>query len=332
MHILLSRTDRIGDVMLTLPLAGALKTRLPHPVRITFLGASYTRDVVACCQYVDDFVAWDETENDLVPALKALRADVILHVFPVKEIAFAALRANIPLRVGTRNRVFHWLTCNRLLALSRKNSDLHESQLNLKFLETFGLENSFDLPEIHSFYGFRPRESLLPGWQNQLDPARCNIIFHPKSKGSAREWRIENFIRLAELLPPETFRIFVTGTAQEAAACGPLLTRGFPHVRDLTGQLSLAQLIAFIDAADGLVANSTGPVHLAAALGKLTIGLYPTARPLHPGRWQPIGPRVRVFSRPGPCAGCPATGGCSCINSIRPEAIAEQVQTAIRPA
>ncbi len=322
MHILLSRTDRIGDVMLTLPLAGALKALLPGPVRITFLGASYTRAVVACCQHVDAFLAWDEIAADPVPALRALGADVVLHVFPKKEIAVAAWRAGIPLRVGTRNRAFHWLTCNRLLRLSRKNSDLHESQLNLKFLEAFGIRRPFSLAEIHSFYGFQPAGSLAKAVQNQLDPTRFNLVLHPKSKGSAREWGVENFLRLAQLLSPEAFNLFITGTTEEAPFCRPLLDAGLPHVHDLTGRLTLPQLIAFIAAADGLVANSTGPVHLAAALGRFTVGLYPTARPLHPGRWQPVGPNVTVLTGTDVCAGCPPEGGCRCLAAVAPRQVA----------
>lgn len=322
MHFLLSRTDRIGDVMLTLPLAGVLKALLPPPVRVTFLGASYTRAVVACCEHVDEFVAWDEIAHEPVPALRALGADAVLHVFPRREIAVAALRAGIPLRVGTRNRLFHWLTCNRLLALSRKNSDLHESQLNLKFLEAFGIQRSFSLGETHGFYGFYPTEPLAEALRHRLDPVRFNLIFHPKSKGSAREWGVENFLRLARQLSPERFQLFVTGTADEAPFCRSLLDAGLPHVRDLTGQLSLPQLIAFVAAADGLVANSTGPVHLAAALGRFTVGLYPTARPLHPGRWQPVGPKVTVLTGSETCAGCPAEGGCRCLAAVAPARVA----------
>lgn len=326
MHFLISRTDRIGDVMLTLPLVGALKALLPPPVRVTFLGARYTRAVVACCEHVDDFVAWDDIAADPVPALRAVGADAVLHVFPRKEIALATLRAGIPRRVGTRNRPFHWLTCNRLLALSRKNSDLHESQLNLKFLEAFGIRRAFPLDEIHGFYGFQPTEPLAAELEHHLDPARFNLIVHPKSKGSAREWGIGNFLHLARLLPPDRFQLFVTGTAEEAPFCRPLLGAGLPHVVDLTGRLSLPQLIAFVAAADGLVANSTGPVHLAAALGRFTVGLYPTARPLHPGRWQPVGPRVAVLTGADACAGCPTEGGCRCLAAVAPARVAARLE------
>lgn len=44
-----------------------------------------------------------------------------------------------------------------------------------------------------------------------------------------------------------------------------------------------------------MVASGTGPLHLAAALGINAIGLFPTIRPIHPGRWQPIGMKAHFF-------------------------------------
>lgn len=54
--------------------------------------------------------------------------------------------------------------------------------------------------------------------------------------------------------------------------------------------MNLKQFISFIAAADGLIAASTGPLHIAAALGKVALGIYPPIKPMHPpGRWAPLG-------------------------------------------
>ena len=57
MRILISRTDSIGDVVLTLPVAGILKQTFPG-CTIIFLGREYTRAVIEACDHVDQFVAW----------------------------------------------------------------------------------------------------------------------------------------------------------------------------------------------------------------------------------------------------------------------------------
>lgn len=257
--VIISRTDSIGDVVLTLPMTGYIKEHFPK-CKLIFLGRNYTRDVVTLSQYVDEFISWDETK--ILP-----KADVIIHVFPVKEIARAAKKAEIGLRVGTTNRLFHWGTCNKLVKLSRKNSDLHESQLNMKLLEFLNIPTKVKLEEIKNYYGFTKVEPLSEEWLKQIDKTKTNVILHPKSKGSAREWGLENFSELINSLPENKFKIFISGTKEEGEQAKPLFEK-HRNVTDLTGKLSLKQFISFISNVDALVAASTGPLHIASALGK----------------------------------------------------------------
>jgi len=136
-RIIVSRTDRIGDVVLTLPLCALLRSQLGADV--VALGRAYTQPLLEASPHVDEVLDWD-TVSDADPAaqrdfLRAARADAILHVFPRPDIARAALAARIPLRIGTSHRWFHWLTCNALEHFSRKRSALHEAQLNVRLAQ-----------------------------------------------------------------------------------------------------------------------------------------------------------------------------------------------------
>jgi heptosyltransferase-3 len=155
--ILISRTDSIGDVVLTLPLAGIIKQFLPKS-KIIFLGRNYTKDVIALSEHVDEFVSYDDVlklnASEQIETFKKLNATHIIHVFPVKEIAHLVKKAGIKNRIGTTNRLWHWFTCNIKISLSRKNSDLHEAQLNTKLLAPLGITKDFSLEELVSAYGF----------------------------------------------------------------------------------------------------------------------------------------------------------------------------------
>jgi ADP-heptose:LPS heptosyltransferase len=325
--IILSRTDAIGDVVLTLPMAGVLRALLPG-CRILFLGRSYTEAVVAACEHIDGFLNWDEWKAlPLAAAARAMAAtgaDTIVHVFPDREIASLAKRAGLAQRIGTTNRLYHWLTCNRLVRLSRKNSDLHEAQLNLKLLVPLGAKPLYTLDEIGGLYGLTRLSPLPEAIAVLPDPNRFNLILHPKSRGSAREWGLENFAALIRLLPRDRFKIFISGTAAEGALM-PSLFSECPFVTDLTGRLSLGELMSFIARVDGLVAASTGPLHLASALGIHALGIYPPIRPMHPGRWGPVGPRAEVFVRPGDCSVCRKTADCSCMRGITPQLLSARL-------
>jgi ADP-heptose:LPS heptosyltransferase len=67
---------------------------------------------------------------------------------------------------------------------------------------------------------------------------------------------------------------------------------------DLCGRLSLDEYITLISSSYALVAASTGPLHIAAACGIRAIGLYSPMRPIHPGRWKPIGKQAFFIEAP----------------------------------
>ena len=329
---IISRTDAIGDVVLTLPVAGVLRSLYPQST-IYFLGRAYTEEVVRACEHIDGFLNWDEwktlSDADAARTLADTKADTFIHVFPEKRIARLARQAGIRQRIGTTNRLYHWLTCNRLIPLSRRHSPLHEAQLNLQLLAPLGAAEIYSLGKIADFYGLTRLPELPSSIASLPTPDRFNLVLHPKSRGSAREWGLDNFRGLIRLLPQERFRIFITGTAAEGQLVQPLLQE-FPFVTDLTGRLSLGQLMTFLSAADGIIAASTGPLHLAAALGIDAIGIYPPIRPMYPGRWAPVGGRTKVFVREAECEACRKTGDCACMRGIRPEQLRDYLLT-LRP-
>lgn len=321
---LISRTDAIGDLVLTLPVCGWLKQQYPG-CRVVLLGRDYTRAVAAACPALDDFISDDDLQKlpaaAQVAALRAVEADAVVHVFPSRRLARLCRLAGIPVRIGTRNRWFHWLSCNRLVALSRRHSPLHEAQLNMALLRPLGLTDAPLLEELIPLGHLQPAEPLAPAHAALLTrqhSGQLNVILHPRSRGHGREWGLAHFGQLARALHQRGHRVFVSGTQAEGDTMREWLQEHRAVLTDLTGQLSLPQFLAFIAAADGLVASGTGPLHLAAALGRHALGLFPPMRPIHPGRWAPLGPHAEflVFNRPA-CQDCRQNpAACTCIQSI----------------
>ena len=330
-NIIISRTDSIGDVVLTLPMAGVLKKLYPN-VNITFLGRGYTRSLIDACEHIDHFLDWDalkgEDEKQKVSAFKAINAAAIIHVFPDIAISSLSKKAGISLRIGTNHRFFHLFNCNKLVSLGRKNSPYHEAQLNLKLLVPLGAEKQYSLEDIPGFYGLTKIKPLKKDIHELISSEHFNLILHPKSKGSAREWGIKNFAELVEILPEDKFKIFITGTREEGDQAREGLINKYPHITDLTGKLSLDELISFISIADGMVAASTGPLHIAAALGKQALGIYPPIRPMHPGRWGPLGSNASFFVLDKKCDLCRKNMECECIKGIDPKDVKSRLISA----
>lgn len=329
-RIIISRTDSIGDVVLTLPLAGLLKSKFPK-LYILFLAKNYTRDVVELSSAVDEFVSWDEisqlpSEAEKIEKFKNLKADTIIHVFPRKEIAKLSKKAGISNRIGASGRLYHYFNCNRIVPLSRRNSALHEAQLNLQLLKPIFKVELPGLDSISDFYQIKNSFLKNRNYEELLDFQKFNLILHPKSKGSAREWPLEKYVELIEILPKDKFKVFVTGTIEEGELIQSFLVKNKNSITNLTGKFTLKELISFIAQADGLVAASTGPLHIAAMLDKLAIGIYPPIKPMHPGRWAPIGKNAHFLVAEKDCSKCRKGGDCTCMSLVKAERVKEIIE------
>jgi heptosyltransferase III len=328
--IILSRTDSIGDVMLSLPVAGVLKSLNPN-CRIVFLGRTYTKPIIESCAFVDEFADWDlisaQNEASQIDSFKKFNADAIVHIFPNGKVSKLACKAGIPYRLGTSHVLHHWFYCSKLVNLGRRNSKLHESQLNLKLVSEITGINHFSLSEISKYYGFSATAGVHSEAFSLLDNTRFKVILHPKSKGSAREWGLDNYAQLISLLPKDRFQVFISGTKDEASRMQDFLDKYKGQIENITGLLTLPEFIKFISFSDALVAASTGPLHIASALGIMAIGLYAPMRPIHPGRWMPVGLKAQYLVIDKKCSKCRRSGVCECIQAISPQKVAALLHT-----
>jgi heptosyltransferase III len=313
--VIISRTDSIGDVLLTLPICAALKRDFPQ-LKIVFLASNYTIPVVQHCLAVDEIINatnWLKLPlEDQLAQLKSIKADAIVHVFPNKAIAQLAKKAKIPHRIGTSHRLFHLLTCNHRIDFTRKNSVLHEAQLNFHLLEPLGYAElpSFEsLNDTLTYFKASPKDIPLL-FQNNLK----KIILHAKSQGSAVEWPIEKYNELAKKLVARDFAVYFTGTEKEGLAIRQGIEFG-GNCYDTTGQFSLEELISFIDQSDLLLACSTGPLHIAGSLNKNCIGLFTPKKPMHPGRWKPLGKNSATITAREECPHA-TKESCTCLSEI----------------
>ena len=323
--IALNRVDNLGDAVLLLPAAGILKHHYPE-CRLLFLGQGYQQAVIESCVHFDGFLDWDEVKHERpekqVAFLTDHHIDVIVHVRPRRVIATAAKRARIPHRIGSSDRVFHLFTCNHLPFQLRRRSKLHEAQLNIHLLAPFLDKVDYTVEELEPFVGFDRIKQYPELAERYLSTDRFNLILHPSSHGHAKDWHPRNFAKLVELLPPDRYNILVTGTQSERDALSKTLLEPCQSlIQDLTGQLTLSELVSLISAADGLVAASTGPLHIAAAAGIHALGLYVQKPQFRPSRYGPIGKRSTALVYDENCPICLADQDCDCIDRITPERV-----------
>lgn len=319
-RILISRTDRLGDSILTLPLCGLLRERYPG-AEIVFLARAYTRPFVARSRHVSDVVDWDllgdQPAGGRAASIQTLNCDAAVLVFPRRDVAAAVHRAGIARRIGTGRRWFHWLHCTDRVWVRRKASPWHEAQLNaLVAGPLLGLTTPPALELLATQYGLdasAPDASV----RELLDARRFTLVVHPLSSGSAPRWPLARFAELVAAAPEATVNVVVTGSTADQAVLRPWIAGLSRPVRGALG-LEPGALMSLVAAADGLVASPTGPLHLAAALGTRALGLYPNAESSpEVRRWRPVGPRAEILTPRQPCPDCAVLGArCPCVSGI----------------
>ncbi len=290
--VLICRTDAIGDVILTFPVCGIIKQFYPH-CRIFLLGRNYTRDAAQICKHIDEFLEYDElagkNQQELRNFFQIKKIDTVILLMTDLYLGKTLKKAGIKKRIGTSHSLHHWRTCNHLVFYSKRGSNIHEVEINLKFLKGIGIKAKIQKEDYYKFLGATKIPALKKEYMQLLSREKFNLILHPLSHGNAKEWGLENFSKLIALLDKNQFKIFVSGSAKEKEILVEWMQEYKNDVTDVTGLFKLDQFISFVSHADGLVAGSTGPLHIAAATGIHALGLFPNIKAKDSNRWSPVG-------------------------------------------
>jgi heptosyltransferase-3 len=331
-NILIVRTDRIGDVVLSLPMIAVLRRRFPS-ARVSMLLREYTREL-AEGQGLDRILLYDRGGVPkpffrMLRELRAQRFDLVIVSYPTFRLTSLIFASGIPLRVGTGYRWYSMLF-NKRVYEHRKTAEKHELEYNLSLLSALGVEAEENVVPVLSLAEnhHAAAQQVLDEWQ--IGAAEQIVVLHPGSGGSARDWSPEKFGQLARRLHADGYTVVVTGGPGEKTLVQRVALAAGGNLRQLVGRLSLRELAAFLRRAELVVANSTGPLHLAAAVGTPVVGLYPPILACSPKRWGPYTDK-RAILVPDP-EQCPRCKGGACQGNDCMETITvAQVLEAARP-
>lgn len=296
-NIAIVRTDKLGDMILTLPMFKVLKELCPEK-KLTLIASNYVKPLLLNCLYIDQIHFIEDYKNGIKDIFKEGNFDVIFFPRPRFNEALSAFLNGHKLRIGSGYRWYSFLF-NYKIFIHRKTAEMHEAEYNINMIEhlvskKLSVElvkpciNESDIEKINIIL---QKEGLI---QHQF------LIIHPGSGGSSYEWSPKNFGKLAEKIFEQTgLKSIITGSNSDEQKCSKA-QKYSPHSINLCSQLSLNELMALISLSKMLIANSTGIIHLAAAIGIKVLGLYPNTPHLSPLRWGP-------YSKDSICVTPPAT-------------------------
>jgi lipopolysaccharide heptosyltransferase II len=332
-NLLIVRTDRIGDVVLTLPLAGIVKRYYPE-CRLTLLLRNYTKSLADKHPFIDEVLILDEKEGKMsffgnIKMIEKQKFDTVIVVNPTLLSSLILFFSGIKNRIGTGYR-WYSLLFNYKAFEHRKYGERHEVEFNINLLKFLGIEEKvkpgnagFNL-QIDKLSSERVKTILKVKGINLKNPI---IIVHPGSGGSAVDLPRESFKELIQLISSNLkAEIIITGSKDEMKLCEELHVAG--KTRNLAGLFNLPELTALINCSDIFISNSTGPLHIAAALGKYVIGFYPKIAACSKERWGPYSDKSYVFTPDLECTNC-TRKQCerlNCMSSIKVNEIFTKVE------
>jgi len=322
-NILIVRTDRIGDVVLSLPLAGLIKKHFPN-CKVTFLLRNYTKELADKHPFIDGvLVLREEQEKILLRAnVKMLREksfDTCIVVSPTFLTALMVFLSGIKKRVGSGYRLYSFLF-NKKVFEHRKYADKHELEFNVNLLKEIGINEQVSVDNVNFDLKVNPTSLELVKKilrDSNIDLTKKLIIAHPGSGGSSIDLPVEKFAEfIGKLTKLDNITVVITGDKKEQEICRSVV--GDSNAINLSGKFNLSGIIGLISMCSLFASNSTGPIHIAAALGKATIGFYPKIKVCSSERWGPFTGKKAVFKPEIDCFNC-SREQCEkldCMNSI----------------
>ncbi|MCI0448683.1 MAG: glycosyltransferase family 9 protein [Chlorobi bacterium] len=298
---MLIRTDRIGDVILTLPMIDVLKQNYPR-AKIDFLVNKRVYDLVCDYPNINKVHAIEKvTINNMRRLCGGNKYDLAIVVRPLFAIAFGLFLGGVKHRLGSAYR-WYSLFFNIKHYQHRKYSVKHELEYNLDLL--------FEL-NCKMIKGIRPELKVgideLDRVKNKLMERRINlskdfIVIHIPSMDSAKVWSRNNFTELINLIlndPKCDFNIILTGTKDDAQQVKSVIDKLENNMRVYEIlDLNLKELAALLKIAKLFAGNSTGPIHIAAAVSTFVVGFYSPVKVESQTRWGPYTHNRKIFSPP----------------------------------
>lgn len=285
-RILVVRTDRIGDVVLSLPVFASLRRALPT-AHICALTRSYTRDLLTGRDDVNEVISFDSDTSHiplkdfprLLHAIKLKDFDVAVLLYSNFTVSALTALAGIPKRIGPATKLAQIFLNNRITQ-RRSKSKKHEADHNLELLKPLGIdvirESKIPVPAgVEKLFARKTKRPL--------------IGIHPGSGGSARNWPEEKYIELVNELSTAGCDIVITGSQREQKLVERIVNKVNGAVTTYIGTSGIKGLISALAEFDVFIAPSTGPLHIASAVGVPVIGIYCPISVCLPSRWGPIG-------------------------------------------
>ncbi|MBI2441047.1 MAG: glycosyltransferase family 9 protein [Lentisphaerae bacterium] len=322
-RVLIIKLSSFGDLFHALPTVHCLKAGLK--ASIDWVVHPAYQELVACFPDVDRVIPLTRNifAGTLPKNLRALRAtqyDLIIDLQGILKSALVGRIAHGSQRFGPSfhregSRLFYQKTAGP------RNKDRHAVEENLDIVRCL------ELPVLPPVFSMTFPEQL------GKEPAP-RVALIPFSRWPSKNWPAASFIQVGrDLQEHANASIFLIGGIAEMAACQDMQNEFKGRVVNLAGRLSLPQLGGVLQTMNLVIANDSGPMHMAASLGTPVLGIF---GPTDPRRTGPYGQGHRVVKGKLHCQPCFARKckfkDAACLSTVTPQQVTTIALEMLAPA
>jgi heptosyltransferase I len=331
--ILILKPSSLGDVVQALPVLRLLKRHLPQSEIYWWIESSLAPlldgdpDLAGVIRF--ERRRWAKPQNwlELLESIRGMRAQAFDWV--------------IDLQCLLRSGAFAWLAAGKLavgldepreggrgfydLIARRPSFHTHAVDWYLRVLPLLGVPVDFN------FQWLPPRAGVAAGIRRKWPVENHRwLLIQPGARWLNKRWPVEHYAELVRQLSARRtdLRFAILGGAEDRPLGEQVARTSRGRCLDLTGRLTLPEMVEWIRAGEMMVTNDTGPMHVAAALGKPVVALF---GPTEPHRTGPYGQIERVLQLELPCVPC-LKSRCAwakpfeCLRALPPSAVVSAVE------
>jgi ADP-heptose:LPS heptosyltransferase len=333
-RIVLIRTDRIGDIILSTPALKALRAQYPN-ARIDYVVQEKYAALLNCYDGWSDIIKVDINNPKQLKAIGRRlwlnRYDVAVVMHPAKYAYQLARASKAPCIIGWKAKGFGYLLTYGFDD-DRGRANRHQVENNLRLFSPLGVSDaypSFPIKETQS----GARQYMEFCGKHDIKADDRVLAIHPGSYSPRVRWMSGNFGGLIDRALGAGLKVVLLGGKGDASVIEEVLQATSSKPVVAISELDFEGLVSFFRHTLVFVGNSTGPTHLSASAGAWTIAVFGNRYPMDRWElWKPWGPKgIVVTSKKYQCFDCtPWTcAHMECLSSITVDDVWNEVSKVI---
>lgn len=286
-RILIIEPNWLGDILFTTPSIRAARKSKPAAF-IAVMAHPRCKEMLEDNPNIDKLILFDEKTSHrglleklfFISGLRKLKFDTVICFHRSMSKTLIAYLAGIPRRVGYYTRKRSWLLTN---SLRQEKDAVHRVEYFLNLIRSIGINDSgrdyeFNIPKV----AISDADIILKG--AGVDEGEEFFIINPGGNWPQKRWPKQSYTMLCEKLHNiYNYKILVTGSMKDTELASDIIGRRGNYAVSICGKTNLKQLAAIMNKAKIVIANDSGPMHIAVSQRTPVVAIFGPTSPLITG-------------------------------------------------